>query len=156
MSITQFRDFAHSQPLEVWRFIKFATVGALGSITHFAIDNILILLFRIPFVFANPVGFGAAVVQNFVLNRLWTFPESQSRSAKRQLTQFTIISVIGLLINQGVALAVRYLLGPTWVRVIGSEQLGSLVNDNFALAFAIGVVLIWNFAANRIWTYRGL
>lgn len=142
--------------MEVRRFTKFATVGALGSITHFGIDNILILFFGIPFVYANPLGFGATVLQNFILNRRWTFPESQSRNAKKQLTQFVIISVIGLIINQAVTLVTRYLLGSTWIRLFGSEQLSNVVNDNFALAFAIGVVLIWNFAANRIWTYRGL
>jgi putative flippase GtrA len=27
---------------------------------------------------------------------------------------------------------------------------------NLAKAFAIGVVLFWNFGINRIWTYRGI
>jgi putative flippase GtrA len=31
-----------------------------------------------------------------------------------------------------------------------------VISYNFAKAFAIGVVLFWNFTANRLWTYRGL
>ena len=27
---------------------------------------------------------------------------------------------------------------------------------NLAKAFAIGVVLFWNFGVNRIWTYKGI
>lgn len=137
------------------RFVKFAIVGAAGAVTHFAILNILLAL-NFPFLAANTVGFIVAVLQNFILNRIWTFPESQSRGRSGQLTQFTIVSVIGLLLNQGVALLCRYLLQPFWSGLISQELLRTRINDNFAVAVAIGVVLFWNFLANRFWTYRGL
>jgi putative flippase GtrA len=154
--ITQAFTFARSNRKEVKRFAKFATVGAAGAITHFAIVNILVQLFYLAEQTANPFGFTAAVLQNFLLNRRWTFPESRQRNAGRQLLQFAIVSIIGLSINQVVFMIVHHLLEPTWIRLIGQERLGHALSYNFALAVAIGVVLFWNFAANRLWTYRGL
>jgi putative flippase GtrA len=154
--ITQARAFAHTSRKEVKRFAKFATVGAAGAITHFGIVNILVQLFFVSERVANPFGFIAAVIQNFLLNRRWTFPESRQRHAGRQLIQFAIVSIIGLLINQLVFVAVIHLVEPLWSRFVTQPRLAHALSYNFALAVAIGVVLFWNFSANRLWTYRGL
>jgi putative flippase GtrA len=156
LTITQIRSFAHGQPKELKRFVKFATVGAFGAISHFLVDNVLIQLAGLSFAVANHIGFTVAVLQNFYLNRRWTFPESKSRKAGMQLTQFAIVSIIGLALNQAVALTTSYLLKPLWLSVLMNPDLAEIVNYNFALAIAIGVVLFWNFLANRFWTYRGL
>jgi putative flippase GtrA len=154
--ITQARAFAHSNRKEVKRFAKFATVGAAGAITHFSIVNILVQLVGLSERVANPFGFGAAVLQNFILNRRWTFPESRQRHAGRQLIQFAAVSIIGLLINQLVFVVVDTFLEPVIMRLVPQPRLGHAISYNLALAVAIGVVLFWNFAANRLWTYRGL
>ena len=39
--------------------------------------------------------------------------------------------------------------------ILGPET-GFVFSYNFAKALAIGMVLFWNFSANRLWTYRGL
>jgi putative flippase GtrA len=130
---TQTRTLANANRKEVKRFVKFATVGA-----------------------ANPIGFSAAVLQNFFLNRRWTFPESQQRNAGRQLVQFAIVSIIGLIINQLVFVTVDHLLEPIWLQLVGQPRVAHALSYNSALAVAIGVVLFWNFTANRLWTYRGL
>lgn len=155
MLLSRVRTFASDHPKEAERFIKFAAVGTAGAVTHFAIFNIAQAL-SVPILVANTLGFIAAVVQNFGLNRIWTFPESRSRARGGQLFQFAIVSVVGLIINQGVLLLCRYAFRPFWVDQLESESLALWVNDNFALAVAIGVVLFWNFLANRFWTYRGL
>jgi len=31
-----------------------------------------------------------------------------------------------------------------------------LISYNFALLVAVGMVMIWNFGVNRLWTYRGI
>ncbi len=142
--------------LEVRRFAKFATVGALGFVTHFTIVNVLVQLVGITETSANPFGFVTAVVQNFFLNRRWTFPESRERDARRQLVQFFIVSLVGLVLNQAVFTLVHTLLEPAWLRLIANERLAHALSYNFALCVAVGVVLFWNFSANRVWTYRGL
>lgn len=150
----------HSLPLsdsnrrEVKRFIKFAMVGTAGMVTHMTLFNILMLGLRLDPRLANAIGFVAAVMQNFTLNRRWTFPESRSREAGLQLGQFALVSVIGLLINSAVFWAVSHGLDTFWATLIAEPTLAHAINNNFALATAIGVVLFWNFTANRLWTFR--
>jgi putative flippase GtrA len=155
LAIQQARTFVSENLGEVKRFVKFAMVGAAGAITHFTIFNILGQLLRFGAYPSNIVGFSAAVAQNFFLNRNWTFSEKRGQAAGSQLFQFTVVSLLGLLINMAVLAGVRYLLAPFWAQLfVGQEQTAALVGDNFALAAAIGVVMFWNFAINRLWTFR--
>ena len=141
---------------ETKRFVKFAFVGALGSVTDFTILNLLIVFAGFPSVIANGAGFCAAVLQNFLLNRWWTYPESRVRNSRRQIAKFALVSVVGLGINLIVFKYFDELLRPYWVDWLSSADLGFTVSYNSAKLFAIGVVLFWNFAANRLWTYKGL
>lgn len=142
--------------MEMKRFVKFATVGAMGFVTQFVLVNLLVQLGGVNETLANAIGFIAAVVQNFFLNRRWTFPESRARDAGRQLVQFFIVSIVGFLLNMAVFTTVHYLLEPMWMSAISNSRLAHAVSYNFAMCVAVGVVFFWNFAANRMWTYRGL
>lgn len=154
--ISSVRAFAHEQPKELKRFVKFATVGALGSVTDFSVFNGLVFLAALEPLLANSISFCAAVVQNFALNRRWTFPESQERDPRKQLSKFALVSVVGLGINTLVFHMMTLLLEPLWHTLISSPELALVIALNFSKLFAIGVVLFWNFAVNRFWTYRGL
>ena len=155
LSINQALTYARGNR-EVKRFAKFAIVGAAGSVTDFTVLNVLVQLFGFKPVWANIFSFAAAVIQNFMLNRRWTFPESKQRQAGRQLVQFALVSLIGLGINTLILATVDHLLINFWTHLVGHEHLGFTISYNFAKLVAIGVVLFWNFAGNRLWTYRGL
>lgn len=155
MTIAQVRQLARSNRKEVKRFVKFALVGAAGSVTDFSVLNLLVQVVHAPLWLANTCSFLAAVLQNFTLNRRWTFPESQERHASGQLARFAIVALVGFGLNQLVFLSVHHLLIQRWILLLGA-QVGFVMSYNFAKAFAIGVVLFWNFTANRLWTYRGL
>ncbi len=158
---------------EVERFIKFGFVGVLG----FIIDAGAVLILQntiLPPVndlsepmannvaLTQTIAFILAVCSNFVWNRLWTYPDSRSHSAQRQLTQFVIVSVVGWVIRT-VWIGVSYKpLGDLSTTVFSSfdsayapalldqHKIGTVV----ALFFGVIVVMFWNFAANRYWTYN--
>ena len=153
-----------ANPKRIERFGKFAIVGAIGAVVDFAVLNIMKILFestglgvgwsvsadphQIQLVAANTISFSAAVLSNFTWNRLWTFPESRERPLLSQLVQFTIVNVLGLVINTVILVVMdRYVF-----QLFFSERL----SYNLAKALAIGVVLFWNFGVNLIWTYRGI
>lgn len=140
--------------LELGRFLRFAAVGGLGTITDVGLLNLLRQSLGTPLYLANTISFSAAVVQNFILHRLWTFPNQPARTARRQLLKFTLTSVAGLGLNQIVFLGLHDMLLESWVLWIGSEPLAHTVSYNFAKLVSIGVILIWNFGANRFWTFR--
>lgn len=148
-------ELARTNRKEVKRFLKFAIVGAAGSITDFTVLNVLIQLAGASLVVANTCSFVLAVMQNFMLNRRWTFPESRERHASGQLAQFAVVSIVGLGINQLVFLTLHHLWDAALMQHFGADT-GFLISYNLAKLFAIGVVLFWNFAVNRLWTYRGL
>ena len=89
---------------EVERFIKFAFVGTLGFVIDIGAVIILQNTLLPPendqnVLLANSIAFVLAVCSNFIWNRVWTYPDSRSYSVRRQLTQFAIVSVIGLVIR---------------------------------------------------------
>jgi putative flippase GtrA len=151
-------------PKELERFLKFAIVGTIGAVVDFVVLNVMKLIFesiglgvdwngsmephQIQLVAANAISFSTAVVSNFTWNRLWTFPESRERPVGSQLVQFAIVNILGLGINTLVLLVMDQYVFQHFV----SERL----SYNLAKAFAIGIVLFWNFGVNRIWTYRGI
>lgn len=153
----------HSLPLsdtnrrEVKRFVKFAMVGAAGMVTHLMLANLFNFGLHFPDALANAIGFIAAVVQNYLLNYSWTFRDKQSSRTKAlwvQASQFATVSLVGLAINALVREIVSFLFHPFWVTVIQDPMVAEIVNYNFSIMAAIGVVLFWNFAANRLWTFR--
>jgi putative flippase GtrA len=140
-------SFYTNNPKEVRRFAKFALVGALGAIIDFTLLNLLRGYVGWPLLFANTVSVSVAIVSNFVWNRLWTYPESRVRKKRVQLPQFALVNFIGLVINNLIVLGLDSIL----VTIIGEP-----FSYNVAKLAAIGVVLLWNFGVNRLWTYKGL
>ncbi|MGB8647187.1 MAG: GtrA family protein [Anaerolineae bacterium] len=133
---------------EVRRFIKFAIVGLIGAVVDFSVLNILVYVVGIPEEFANIISVTCAVVSNFTWNRLWTFPESQEHAVHTQFGQFLVVNLVGLAINEFVfVVAKNWLFEPMF-------PTNDRIALNVAKACAIGIVLFWNFGANRFTTYR--
>lgn len=142
---------------EVKRFVKFGIVGTAGMVTHLTLANLFNFGLHYPDALANAIGFVAAVIQNYFLNYNWTFSDKQSARTKSrwlQASQFALVSLVGLGINALVREIVSFLFHPFWLTVIHDPVIAEIVNYNFSIAAAIGVVLFWNFAANRLWTFR--
>jgi len=135
------------RPQELLRFLKFATVGAIGMVVDLSILNLLHKAFGLHLLVANTISFSTAVASNFTWNRLWTFPESRQRPILGQLGQFALVNVIGLGINNLVLWAVFRLI---------TGFVPDPFDYNLAKITAIGVVLFWNYGINRVWTYRGI
>jgi len=136
------------------RFIKFALVGLIGAIVDFGVFNLLAGVFQVPAVWASVCSFVVAVMSNFMWNRYWTYPDSRTKSVHQQMAQFAAVSIIGLSIRTPLfAYLEPHLIG--WIeRTIPGLPLSSTVlGHNIGLSIAIVVVMMWNFFANRLWTY---
>lgn len=135
------------RPKELVRFLKFATVGAIGMVVDLSVLTGTRELLKVPLSVAVGMGFTAAVLSNFTWNRLWTFPESRQRPIGSQLVQFFVVNAIGLGINEVVVLGLHPLFSLVWRDP--PAYLGAKI-------IAIGIVLFWNYFVNRTWTYRGI
>ena len=136
------------------RFAKFLTVGAIGFVVDATTFFIFTALLHVAPLVAQAFSFTAAVFSNFTLNRYWTYPESRSKSIRRQLAQFTLVNLAGL----GVRSVVFALVHEPYRRLAVAMPFLRLdpkfVSDFGALATAVTVVLLWNFFVNRYWTYN--
>lgn len=118
--------------------VRYSLVGASGALVHFGILWFLVEILRVPVLVATSLGFVAAVANNFVWNRAWTF-ESAERNIRLQFTRFAFVSVCGLALNAaGMAVLVSGLRWPYLA----------------AQAATTGIVWWWNFLANTYWTFQ--
>ncbi len=139
------------------RFIKFAVVGALGSVVDLGVMNLLTRLFHMALVPAGSISFVCAVTNNFIGNRYWTYPDSRSRPLMHQLGMFFLVNAIGI----GIRIPILHYLEPPLAGFFESmAHLSRVTADalakNATLIFAIGVVMLWNFFVNRYWTYNDI
>lgn len=155
---------------EVERFLKFAVVGIIGAVVDFGVLNVLqatVLRPEDPNVqmkvaMATGVAFTSAVVSNFIWNRYWTYPDSRSRSIRRQLAQFFVVNTIGLLFRLWFVKTLFEPFGTAGADMLQSLGLADGLDDattsqfgtNIAQFFAVWIVMVWNFFVNRYWTYN--
>ena len=142
---------------ELHRFLKFSAVGVTGTIVDFGLLYVGHVLLGLPLSVANTISFTTAVINNFVWNRYWTYPDSRSKPVHRQLGQFFVVNIAGWAINTGILLSLNHPLTMLAVRLFASH-LGTAAIEklgyNLAKLAATAVVLFWNFFVNRFWTYN--
>ncbi len=131
---------------ETQRFLRFAVVGLSGTLLDFLVLTFLKEVVHLPTLPANTISYSCGTINNFILNRLWTFPEAREKHVAHQFVQFVVISLVGLALND---LLVTLLEDPLGL-LLGSLERGYLP----AKLVATGVVLVWNFLGNRVWTFR--
>ncbi len=140
------------------RFIKFAVVGLSGTVVDFTIFNLCISLLQFNPITASVCSFTLAVVNNFIWNRNWTYPESKSTPIGPQLIKFSVISVIGLIIRTPLFSYLEHPIIKLAENTVNPEFFltPATIGHNISLAIAIVVVLFWNYFANRFWTYKDI
>ena len=119
--------------------VKFGLVGALGLVIDFSITYICKEKLRWNKFVSNSLGFSFAVVQNYFLNRSWTF-NSVNQQAGLQFSKFLLVAILGLLLNN---ICLYIFLKYT--------------NQKYFYICKVcvtGVVFIWNFLANSFYTFK--
>ena len=130
---------------EIERFSRFLAVGAVGTLLDFSLLTLLKLA-GLPTLLANSLSFTAGLVNNFTWNRLWTFGDAIQPDWRRQLVQFTAVSLVGLALNNLIVLSLEGIFDT----MLGQPDWGYLP----AKVIATGVVVFWNYFANRMWTFK--
>jgi putative flippase GtrA len=133
------------------QFIKFAIVGVSNTAVDWVVYYILIntvLTATAEKSIAKAISFLVAVINSYIWNTIWTFKkEYQSTIGKSGeiasksmiFVKFFVVSLIGWVVNYFVF---KYTLGRVSSR------------DIVALIFASAAATLWNFFANKFWTYK--
>jgi len=117
-------------------FIRYAGVGAVGTVAHYVMLVLLVGEFGTPVVPASTTGFVLGAFVNYALNHRLTF--ASERAHRVALPRFFAVAGVGLLLNAVVMTGMLAVL-----------PLHYLV----AQVVATGVVLMTGFLVNRRWTF---
>jgi len=95
---------------------------------------------------ANVVSYSTGLINNYYWNSRWTFRSADKRYDIEQFCQFAIISLIGLGLNSLIVVGMQPII----------TQFEILKRSSLLLAKmgATAVVMVWNYTANAIWTFR--
>ena len=119
------------------KFLKFGAVGLSGVFVDFGVTYLCKEKLKIQKYIANAIGFCTAATTNYILNRVWTFGSHNPEGAM-EFMKFFGVSLVGLGIN-------------TFILWFLTSKLKW--NFYFSKLCAIGVVTIWNFIINYLFTF---
>ena len=118
------------------QFILFTAVGGIGTAAHYAVLILLVQVVDLYPVVATTIGFVVGAIVNYVLNYCLTF--SSSKRHTEALPKFLLVAFSGAVINTLIMMAGLNLFDIHYLII-------QLV--------ATGLVLLFNFMANRYWTF---
>ncbi|HVS27614.1 MAG TPA: GtrA family protein [Burkholderiales bacterium] len=128
-----------SRPQIAWpsQFLRFAGAGIFGTTAHYLVLLGLVEIAGINAVAASFLGFVCGALVNYALSRRYIF--NSALPHRQALLKFFGVALVGLCLN-------------TLIMLVGVETLG--LHYFLVQLAATGMVLIWNFAGNKFWTFR--
>jgi putative flippase GtrA len=119
------------------QFIRFAAVGATGTLIQYGILWAGVEFLTVPAAFASGVGYAFGSISNYLLNYFFTFESGKSHA--ETISKYYSVLGIGWCINTGIMGVLVHHWG--W-------------NYWFAQLLATGVGLVWNFIGSRWWAFK--
>src|SRR5277367_2330438 len=126
------------RPANWLQLVRFGLVGGIGFIVNVAVYTLFVHSVGVDYRLANIVAWLVAVINNFVLNRHWTFDARDGR-ARSQAVRFLLVSLLA----EAFSLALLTL----FVEVAGVAKVP-------AQALAVAGSMPLNFLGNKLWSFR--
>ena len=121
-----------------WKIIKFGFAGAIGMAIDFGTTWLCREKLQWNKYIANSTGFTVAVINNYIINRIWTFHSTNS-NWHAEFGKFLVFSLVGLALNN-----------------LFVFLLHSRFKMNFYLSKLIATLLVfvWNFTSNYFFNFK--
>ena len=126
------------KPANWLQLVRFGLVGGVGFVVNVAVYTVFVHSVGVDYRLANVVAWLIAVINNFVLNRHWTF-DARGGRARSQAIRFLLVSLIA----EACSLALLTL----FVEVAGVAKVP-------AQALAVAGSMPLNFLGNKLWSFR--
>ncbi|MHA1395813.1 MAG: GtrA family protein, partial [Promethearchaeota archaeon] len=95
--------------------------------------------FKIYYIFSEILAIIIAIIHNYLLNKLWTFEEKIEEHPVKKFTQYSVISLISLIMNLTILFVLVEFYNVWYI---------------LAAFIAINCTFIWNFVGNKFWTFK--
>jgi len=125
------------RPSNWLQLVRFGVVGGLGFVVNLAVYALFVHPLGVDYHVAAVAAWLVAVLNNFVLNRHWTFDARGGRT-HAQAIRFMVVSVA--------AFGVNLLLLTLFVETAGLAKVP-------AQALAVAGSMPFNFLGNKLWTF---
>lgn len=126
------------KPANWLQLVRFGIVGGSGFVVNIAVYAVCVHAAGLDYRVASVLAWVVAVLNNFMLNRHWTF-DAAAGSARLQGVRFFFVSLVA----EGFSLA----LLTAFVQGAGIEKVA-------AQALAVAAVMPLNFLGNKLWSFR--
>ncbi|MEJ2624167.1 MAG: glycosyltransferase family 2 protein [Pseudolabrys sp.] len=122
------------------RFLMFAAVGGAGLLVHFAVLWMGLAIAALPFVVAQTLATGVAMVGNFTLNNMLTYRDRRLHGWKfvLGLMSFCLVCSVGGVANVGIAALLFANNTMWWLAGLAGAAMGA----------------VWNYALTSVFTWR--
>ena len=117
------------------QIMKFGVVGVIATVIDFGIMNLLHYGLGLNILIANTSGFIISLIFNYLASMKYVFAHKEGMSRRREFIIFVVLSVIGLVLNDGIVLALNA---------------GSGLEANIAKICATALVMVYNFVTRKI------
>jgi putative flippase GtrA len=125
------------RPANWLQLIRFGMVGGVGFAVNLVVYAIAVHAIGVDYRAASVLAWLVAVINNFVLNRHWTFDARHDR-AHTQAIRFLVVSLVA----EGFSLLLLTLF------------VGGGMEKVAAQALAVGASMPLNFLGNKLWSFR--
>jgi putative flippase GtrA len=119
------------------QFSSFAVVGVIATGAHYALLIGLVEIFGFSAVPAALAGFCAGGTVSYLLSRRHVFRSTAPH--EEAVTRFAIVAIVGF--------GLTYVFMSLLVQIAHIPYLPAQV-------VTTGIVMLWNFAAHKMWTFR--
>jgi putative flippase GtrA len=126
------------RPANWLQLVRFGIVGAIGFAVNLGVYALFVHSVGVDYHFAAVAAWLVAVINNFVLNRHWTF-DARDGLARFQAMRFLVVSLA--------AFGVSLLLLTLFVEAAGIAKIP-------AQALAVATSTPLNFLGNKLWSFR--
>lgn len=120
-----------------FKLVRFGITGLIGMFIDFGTTWIAREKLKWNKYIANSCGFTLAVINNYLINRFWTFRSHESWLP--EFGKFIFFSLVGLILNN-------------LLLFLFHEKMK--VRFYYAKAMAIACVFVWNFFSNWIYNFH--
>lgn len=117
-------------------FLRYCMTGGLGTAAQYIILVIGVQAFGMPVVFSS-LGAIVGTITNYIVNYHYTFESQESHL--RTMHRFFGVALIGFFLN---------------TVIMGFCVHGLRLHYLLAQCLSTGIVLIWGFAVNLVWTFQ--
>lgn len=134
------------------QLIKYCIVGGSSTVIDMGVYWLLSLVCPafIPWYVLKSVSFCFGVTNGFFWNRHWTFRARDLGSSRQQYPKFVATNLVGLILNLALTKVFLFFLTGKLVHATNPPARTVIL----ASLCALPLIVIWNFTASRLWTFR--